>query len=409
MFNLTISKKSILILTVFTLTLHTVRCDGEDTSNLSNRMFKKKPSSSYTTGELSSSDELLSDSDVRILSNDSDSPVDKSKNSTIIFGVHKESESNDNTKCKDYYPECKQDIKSMTNCNSEYKLGQPGFIYCCQQCFQVTKKWRRQERIRRREERKRIREERKRRREERKRRRKERKPKDDTPKDGDKSPEPEKPKIPEDKSPKPEQPDSPDYEDWGFDNIHGMPKIHLDFTPIQNRIESNSRCSNTEIDQIMKGIKGVKPWVDKTYADWDKRLYEKWFGTVNDNGLSDKQVFHRFKRAYDFMYDEDPKWEVMCCDQAIGGCSSCSNGTLAYVTYWYYPGDKDSHRKNVHIRLCPDLFNTEDATEVIGVTMFHEVMHITSHAGDSCYSKKDCYNLAQTEPSKARLNANSYT
>merc|ERR1712183_1168025 len=183
------------------------RCDGEDSSNLSNRMFKKKPLSSYTTGELSSSDELLSDSDVRILSNDSDSPVDKSKNSTIIFGVHKESESNDNTKCKDYYPECKQDIKSMTDCNSEYKLGQPGFIYCCQQCFQVTKKWRRQERIRIREERKRIREERKRRRVERKRRRKERKPKkDDTPKDGDKSPEPEEPKIPEGKSPKPEQP-----------------------------------------------------------------------------------------------------------------------------------------------------------------------------------------------------------
>jgi len=290
MYNLIISKKSILILTVFTLALHTVRCDGEDSSNLSNRMFKKKPLSSYTTGALSSSDELLSDSDVRILSNDSDSPVDKSKNSTIIFGVHKESESIDRA-----------------------------------------------------------------------------------------------------------------------DNFHGMPKIHLDFTPIQNRIKSNSRCSNTEIDQIMKGIKGVKPWIDKTYADWDRKLYEKWFGTVNDNGLSDKQVFHRFKRAYDFMYDEDPKWEVMCCDQAIGGCTSCSNGVLAYVTYWYYQGDKDSHRKNVHIRLCPDLFNTEDATEVIGVTMFHEVMHITSHAGDSCYSKKDCYNLAQTEPSKARLNANSYT
>jgi len=395
MYNLIISKKSILILTVFTLALHTVRCDGEDSSNLSNRMFKKKP--------LPSSVDLLSDSDVRILSNDSDSPVDKSKNSTIIFGVHKESTSIDNTKCKDYYPECKQDMKSMIDCNSEYWLGQPGFIYCCQQCFKVTKKWKRQER------------------------KKERKPecpatpkKDDTPEDEspepeqpkipeDKSPEPEQPKIPEDKSPEPEQPDSPDYEDWGFDNIHGMPKIQLDFTPIQNRIESNSRCSNTEIDQIMKGIKGVKPWIDKTYADWDRKLYEKWFGTVNDNGLSDKQVFHRFKRAYDFMYDEDPKWEVMCCDQAIGGCTSCSNGVLAYVTYWYYQGDKDSHRKNVHIRLCPDLFNTEDATEVIGVTMFHEVMHITSHAGDSCYSKKDCYNLAQTEPSKARLNANSYT
>merc|ERR1712183_564303 len=212
MYNLIISKKSILIFTVFTLALHTVRCDGEDSSNLSNRMFKKKP--------LPSSVDLLSDSDVRILSNDSDSPVDKSKNSTIIFGVHKESTSIDNTKCKDYYPECKQDMKSMIDCNSEYWLGQPGFIYCCQQCFKVTKKWKRQEREKR------------------------KKPecpatpkKDDTPED--ESPEPEQPKIPEDKSPEPEQPDSPDYEDWGFDNIHGMLKIQLDFTPIQNRIESN--------------------------------------------------------------------------------------------------------------------------------------------------------------------------
>merc|ERR1711976_397970 len=168
-------------------------------------------------------------------------------------------------------------------------------------------------------------------------------------------------------------------------------------------------CQKSEVDQIMKGIQLVKPWIDKSYADWDKNLHKKWFGTVNDGGLSDRQVFHRFKRAYDFMYEDEPRWEVMCCDQAIGGCTSCQRGVLAYVTYWYTPGNRDSHRKNVHIRLCPSLFNTEDATEVIGITMFHEVMHITSHAGDSCYSKKDCYNLARTNPSRARLNANSYT
>jgi len=250
---------------------------------------------------------------------------------------------------------------------------------------------------------------------------------DDTPKDGDAPKEDDDPKDDdtenpndkpdptsdepdnEDEFPEPEEPESPDYKDWGFDNIHGMPKIQLDFTPIRNRIESNSKCSKTEVDQIMKGIQMVKPWIDKSYADWDKNLHQKWFGTVKDSGLSDRQVFHRFKRAYDFMYEDDPRWEVMCCDQAIGGCTSCQRGVLAYVTYWYTPGNRDSHRKNVNIRLCPTLFNTEDATEVIGITMFHEVMHITSHAGDSCYSKKDCYNLARTNPSKARLNANSYT
>ena len=39
------------------------------------------------------------------------------------------------------------------------------------------------------------------------------------------------------------------------------------------------------------------------------------------------------------------------------------------------------------------------------MTMFHEVMHVTSAAGDKGYSKRKCFANAKNDPKRARLNA----
>jgi hypothetical protein len=40
--------------------------------------------------------------------------------------------------------------------------------------------------------------------------------------------------------------------------------------------------------------------------------------------------------------------------------------------------------------------------------MFHELIHMASGAGDKGYSKRECYNLARTDPEKARMNSAAY-
>lgn len=150
----------------------------------------------------------------------------------------------------------------------------------------------------------------------------------------------------------------------------------------------------------------------------DPVLFHKWFGTVNDGGYSDEQVRHRIQRAYDFLYEEEPRWDVMCCDQAIGGCDMCATpGMLAYVVHYMFSDTQDgvkttyidSQHNQTHIRLCPAAFALENTEEAMGIIMYHEIIHMVTHAVSHCYAKDDCYNLAQTQPEKARLNANSYT
>jgi hypothetical protein len=90
---------------------------------------------------------------------------------------------------------------------------------------------------------------------------------------------------------------------------------------------------------------------------------------------------------------------------------------MAYVTNSVWSGDDRKHYIT-NIRICPHAwrFTTEHkkkenkfkAEMTLGLTMFHELMHITSSAGDKGYSKIECINLAKSNPAKARLNAQAY-
>lgn len=70
-------------------------------------------------------------------------------------------------------------------------------------------------------------------------------------------------------------------------------------------------------------------------------------------------------------------------------------------------GDGKKH-SNTHIRLCPTIWESKEAESQIGFTLFHELMHMTSSVRDYGYPKSTCYNLAKTNPVKARHNAKSY-
>jgi len=96
----------------------------------------------------------------------------------------------------------------------------------------------------------------------------------------------------------------------------------------------------------------------------------------------------------------------MCCKQATGACKACTSRTLAFAT-----SGRDANRRysNLHIRFCPLSFSQVKHKEYNqGMTMFHEMMHIASAAGDKGYSKLAALNLAVRDPKNARLNAATY-
>jgi len=110
-------------------------------------------------------------------------------------------------------------------------------------------------------------------------------------------------------------------------------------------------------------------------------------------------------------YETD--WHVLCCSDRSGACSSCARRTIAYVmgfTRSYGGGYKPSTtHKNIWMRFCPLGMDPATEASVTGLTIFHELMHMTSIVGDGEYSKRGMVKLARSDPYKARINSASYT
>ena len=106
-------------------------------------------------------------------------------------------------------------------------------------------------------------------------------------------------------------------------------------------------------------------------------------------------------------YETD--WNVVCCKNNKGACEHCSAGTLAYVLSWNNSVGKTSE---TWVRFCPDGLNPSYEDAEIGITLFHELIHVTSRVPDHpthAYVKTDMFSLAKSDPVGARMNADSYT
>lgn len=117
----------------------------------------------------------------------------------------------------------------------------------------------------------------------------------------------------------------------------------------------------------------------------------------------------RIQNTYDFMKNKYVNtWNVVCCHNTYGSCDNCTPGTLAYVLgYEAYDGKKTSM---TWMRMCPAIMEYDNGT--IGLTMFHELQHMTSVVTDHpthAYEKKSMVELAVIDPVAARLNSDTYT
>lgn len=109
------------------------------------------------------------------------------------------------------------------------------------------------------------------------------------------------------------------------------------------------------------------------------------------------------------MYDPNRFWKVLCCKKAEGICKGCKNKVLAYVLNWIPSNQKNFRYKEVHFRMCPLAFQKKSKPdEKMGWTILHELIHMSSGAGDEGYSKKQTVALGKNDPELARLNAQNY-
>jgi hypothetical protein len=157
------------------------------------------------------------------------------------------------------------------------------------------------------------------------------------------------------------------------------------------------------------------------YQRWgqDAALQKKWFGVSTAH--EDENVKLRFKRAMDMMFEygagKKRQWSMMCCRSNQGACDVCEEGsnTVAYVTSKKFT-NSDRKISNTNIRFCPWAWKINEGAASIsgkgklalGMTMFHELMHIVSNAGDKGYEKIECINNAISDPINARQNAAAY-
>ena len=188
-----------------------------------------------------------------------------------------------------------------------------------------------------------------------------------------------------------------------FQNRKGMKNVTFIHGVIggAKQIFSNSNCSTTERKKIMDSVSRANTVIAKAYKAWPKWSFKKWFGegTAYDND----NVRRRYKYGMDYLKNPNG-YTLMCCKKAIGACGTCRGRVLAYVSA--YRGTVK--RSSTHIRICPLSFTTSNTSMKLGMTMFHEVMHVTSAAGDKGYSKREGFALAKNNPSEARLNAAAY-
>ena len=148
----------------------------------------------------------------------------------------------------------------------------------------------------------------------------------------------------------------------------------------------------------------------------DQKYVTKWFGQPTaDEPNSD--VLGRMKDGYAKMTAQD--WKPVCCPpssavhgacyRACGGGKSDATNTLAYVQSRSYVGQSDKETQYNQINYCASAFEMTDVQ--IGITTYHESIHMVSGAGDGTgdYSKTALVALAKSNPALARRTANSYT
>jgi len=111
----------------------------------------------------------------------------------------------------------------------------------------------------------------------------------------------------------------------------------------------------------------------------------------------------------DMMFAGRRQWKIMCCKTGRGACSACARrGVLAFVTS-FSRGGSDIKYSHTSIRICDRSFQQKYPETELGLTMFHELMHMANGVGDKGYTKLECFNLAKNDPETARRNAAAYT
>jgi len=154
-----------------------------------------------------------------------------------------------------------------------------------------------------------------------------------------------------------------------------------------NTNDSN-RCSADEKARLTKVNALALGYIQKALGNYDEATFRKWFG-VNNADQPDISVKTRIRQTYEFMKTGyQSKWDVLCCSGPSGACEHCTDGTMAYVMASSWGGDALSHgfvSSEIFMRVCDMTLDDN----VMSLTLFHELMHMTSIVSDHAYDRTE--------------------
>lgn len=84
-------------------------------------------------------------------------------------------------------------------------------------------------------------------------------------------------------------------------------------------------------------------------------------------------------------------WHILCCADKTGACEWCNPGVGAYVQTGLeedWITGKSTFLKEIWIRMCPPGLDPIMEDSVVGLNIFHELMHMTSIVKDQKYMKR---------------------
>ena len=151
--------------------------------------------------------------------------------------------------------------------------------------------------------------------------------------------------------------------------------------------------------------------IKTAYKRWEtpfgQKMFKKWFGELS--AADNNRVKLRYKHAMDVMYADKRIWSIMCCThQMKGACKFCGKVPRIIAFTSFEKSTLGRIDSNTNIRFCPLAFKMKHKHYQQGMTMFHEIMHMTSSAKDKGYAKIECINNAIRNPQRARHNAAAY-
>jgi len=192
-------------------------------------------------------------------------------------------------------------------------------------------------------------------------------------------------------------------------------KIKFTTDTVSTHHANDNKCSASQTSTINKAINTYKGPLNYAMKNKNQKNWNLYFGKPTQQKTdADVQGILSDAQKYYGMFNKAGGWTAECCGTSVHSSEECATcvknpSTLAFaMSATYSDGTKLSYKK---IKICANAMNEEPMT--LGLTLFHELIHMVSGAKDNGgslndYMKTTMVQVARNDPTAARSTANNF-